>query len=155
MLRTVLVAVLTVSVSACGLVFGGTRQNIRLDASPTASIKTQPVTSDYTTPASISLERSKNYTVTFAATGYQPKTLEVQRSIRGGIVVLDIICGLVPVIIDAATGAWYKLTPEVSSVTLQSSDGLAPPIIIGITHGSSGRWQFTSDSPVAVHLSVQ
>jgi hypothetical protein len=38
--------------------------------------------------------------------------------IRGGIVALDIILGLVPVVVDAATGGWWTLRPQDTSVTL-------------------------------------
>jgi len=47
----------------------------------------------------------------------------------GGVVVLDVVLGIVPVIVAAATGAWYRLSPELSHVSLQragaSADGPA------------------------------
>lgn len=106
--------------SGCGLVFGGTRQTIRVESTPTgASVSTDPATSEYTTPASFSLQRNRSYAMTLSAPGYTSRTVELQRSIRVGIVVLDIVFGLVPVVVDAATGAWYKLTPEHHTVVLE------------------------------------
>lgn len=117
------------TLSGCGLVFGGSRQVVRLTSSPDgAKVVTNPVTADSTTPSSISLERKNNYTLTFSAPGYTSKNVELQKGIRGGIVVLDILFGLVPVIIDAATGGWYGLSPDLVSVTLTktSADVVGP-----------------------------
>jgi hypothetical protein len=115
----VLLLAVVPAVSGCGLVFGGTRQVVRANSSPDgATIATTPTTADYKTPSSMSLERKNNYTLTFSMPGYTSEKFELQKSIRGGIVVLDIVLGLVPVIVDAATGAWYKLSPDVATVTL-------------------------------------
>lgn len=113
--------VLCVSIASanCGLVFGGSRQVVRVDSSPTAAkIVTAPLTQDYTTPASMSLERKKSYALTISKDGYTPRTIEIQRHVRAGMVVLDIVFGLVPLIVDAATGGWYGLSPKESTVTL-------------------------------------
>ena len=50
---------------------------------------------------------------------------------QGGILVLDIFfTGLLGVIVDAATGAWYKLEPTTAVVTLtQSAPGPGPETI--------------------------
>jgi hypothetical protein len=104
----------------CGLVFGGSRQVIRANSSPDgAKISTVPMTADYTTPASLSFERKNNYTLIFEKEGYKSAKFEIQKHVRGGIVVLDILFGLVPVIVDAATGAWNGLSPDVATVTLE------------------------------------
>lgn len=120
LLKRVLSLVLCSALSAnCGLVFGGSRQVVRIDSSPTAAkIVTTPVTQDYASPASISLERKKNYSLTISKDGYTPRTIEIQRHVRAGMVVLDIVFGLVPVIVDAVTGGWYGLSPKETTVTL-------------------------------------
>jgi hypothetical protein len=133
--------------AGCGVIFGGTRQVIQASASPEgATLTTNPPTTDYKTPASISLERKQEYTLTFSAHGYKSRSVVLQRSIRGGILVLDILVGLVGVIIDAATGAWYKLTPEMVSVTLEkgSADAKGPDAIhIALTTKDAGDGQAT------------
>lgn len=145
--------------SGCGLVFGGTRQVIRATSSPDgASIASNPQTADYKTPASLSLERKNNYTLTFTAPGYSSQTLEIQKSIRGGIVVLDILFGLVPLIVDAATGSWNKLSPEVANVSLTKvAEGPGPDRIevsVNLTRDQE-KTSVTLDSSapgVAVHI---
>ena len=111
--------------------FGGTRQMVRAESSPAgATVVASGGLSqgalgtgvDLTTPTALNLERKNSYVLTFPATGYTSQQVELQRSIRGGIVVLDVLAGLVGVIVDAATGAWYKLTPEFASVALTRID---------------------------------
>ena len=124
------------TVAACGLIFGGTRQTIQANSSPPGTtIVTAPATATLTTPASVSLERKRDYTLTFSKAGYTSADVQVAHHVRGGIIVLDILFGLVPVIVDAATGAWSSLSPNMVNVTLTKTamiDG-PPTIRVGIT----------------------
>ncbi|ODS53114.1 MAG: hypothetical protein ABS36_14325 [Acidobacteria bacterium SCN 69-37] len=130
------------SSSACGLVFGGTRQMIRVESTPVgASVATDPSTTTYATPASFSLQRNRSYAMTVSAPGYTSRTIDIQRSIRAGIVVLDIVFGLVPVVVDAATGAWYSLSPEYNTVVLErlAAEGPGPEQVIVAVRHEAGR----------------
>src|SRR5207302_8490451 len=105
------------TVGACGLIFGGTRQTIQANSSPPGTtVTTAPPTATLTTPAAVSLERKKDYTLTFTKAGYTPADVQVAHHVRGGTIVLDILFGLVPVIVDAATRAWYSLSPTMTSL---------------------------------------
>lgn len=113
-------AAAVLATAGCGVIFGGTRQSVRVESAPGAAmITTSPSTTTYTTPTTISLERRNNYTLTFEKEGYAPADLEIQRKLRGGILVLDILTGLVGVVVDAATGGWYKLEPKMATVSLE------------------------------------
>ncbi len=119
--------------AGCGVIFGGTRQAIHVASDPAgAGVATTPGTVEYKTPAVISLDRSSQTVLTFSAPGYGSRSVEIQRSIRGGIVVLDVLFGLVPLIVDAATGAWYKLEPANVNVTLVKVARIAGPETIEI-----------------------
>jgi hypothetical protein len=127
LLMQLLVVALLPALLGCGLIFGGTTQTIRATSSPDGvTVSTGTGGQDYRTPASLSLERKNSYTLTFSAPGYSSQKFDLQKSIRGGIVVLDVLCGLVGVVIDAATGAWYRLSPEVVNVTLTKVNAKAP-----------------------------
>lgn len=109
--------------AGCGVIFGGTRQALRATSSPDGTtVTTTPATVEFKTPTTLNLERKQGYVLTFALPGYTSQQVEVQRSIRSGILVLDILSGLVGVVVDAATGGWYKLSPESVSVTLTKID---------------------------------
>ena len=109
-----LLAVLLPTLLGCGTMFGGTREIITATSAPdVARITTSPESGSFTTPASMSLERKHSYTLTFTKDGYEPATFQINKKLRGGIVVLDVLfTGLLGVIIDATTGGWYTLQPQ-------------------------------------------
>jgi hypothetical protein len=51
--------------------------------------------------------------------GYKSKTYNVTNHVGAGWIVLDVLCGLVGVIIDAATGSWYELDQKNINVILE------------------------------------
>ena len=120
-----LLAVLLPTLSGCGVIFGGTREIITATSAPDgARITASPSVGNFTTPASMSLERKHSYTLTFTKDGYEPATFQINNSIRGGIVVLDVLfTGLIGVVVDAVTGGWYKLEPKSAVVALTRTDG--------------------------------
>lgn len=128
-------------VAGCGVIFGGTRQSLRATSSPDGTaVRTMPETVEYKTPTSLSLERKQEYVLTFSMPGYTEQKVQLQRSIRGGIVVLDVFAGLVGVIIDAATGGWYKLSPDTVNVSLTKLNASVPgPDTITIALDSTAK----------------
>ena len=63
------------------------------------------------TPSSIMMGKNKFQIVEFRLEGYQNKIIPVERNIQAGWVVLDILCGIIPLIVDGLDGAWYDLQP--------------------------------------------
>lgn len=61
------------------------------------------------TPTEVKLESSRTHTIEFKKEGYQTRAVVITRSIGAGWLILDILGGLVPVIVDAATQNWYNL----------------------------------------------
>ena len=121
----------------CGTMFGGSRQTVRFDTSPNnVSFTVVPSKMVYTTPTSISLERKNNYVLTFEKEGYESRQFQIERNIRTGIVVLDVLfTGLIGVAVDWGTGGWYKLSPEFVNITLSKmeSTGINHPEPINLT----------------------
>ena len=144
MMRRLISAVLPVAclglLPGCGLILGGgSRQDIQVQASPAgATVTTTPPTGDHTAPTTLNLERKTSYTLKFEKQGYSPATYELASHVRGGIVVADVLLtGLIGVIVDAATGAWSKLSPETATVSL-TKIGMVPgpdTINVGIKVG--------------------
>src|SRR5687768_3104358 len=111
--RSTLALVVAVVSTGCGTIFNGTRQTIVATSAPDqASIAVEPGGGKFTTPSSLSLERKNDYNLTFTKEGYSPATFQIQHKMNAGILVLDILAGLVGVIVDAATGGWNDLSPE-------------------------------------------
>jgi hypothetical protein len=64
------------------------------------------------TPLRLELKADQTYTIEFRKEGYENQTHIVHSKVGAGWVIVDVLFGLVPVIVDAATGAWNKLDQE-------------------------------------------
>ena len=123
--------------AGCGAMFGGSRQTVHVDASPPSSVTVVQTGMTQNTPTTISLPRKDNYVLTFEKDGYEPKKVEVQRKMRGGILVLDILfTGLLGVVVDAATGGASDAN-AVAALGVPTLDGLGP---VGGADHSPGEW---------------
>jgi hypothetical protein len=157
--RRPVAALLLVHLSGCGVILNGTRQSVIANSTPDAArVTTAPATGEFTTPVTLRLERKKSYSLRFERDGYSSATVELQNKLQAGILILDILFGLVPVIVDAATGAWYKLRPESALVALtRVAQGDGPETIyIGLENRAASEARaldITSDVPgVTVHV---
>lgn len=71
------------------------------------------------TPIRLKLESKRTYNIEFKKEGYKNKVFNIQNHVGAGWIILDVIGGLIPVIVDAATGAWYELDKEYVNVMLE------------------------------------
>jgi hypothetical protein len=105
------------------------------------------------------LERKTSYVLNFSKDGYSPATFPLQSHVRGGIVVADVLLtGLIGVIIDAATGAWSKLSPESATVSLtklgmvSGADTITVGIKVGHTRDANLVEVRSSEPGVVIHV---
>lgn len=70
------------------------------------------------TPMTLELDNTKPVSVTFKQQGRQDQTVDIPTKVRGGLVVLDVLGGLLPVIIDASTGEWKTLEQKAVNVNM-------------------------------------
>ena len=154
-----LVLVLAFSLSGCGAIIHGTRQDISVQSDPAGASVTTTEASTVTTPATLNLERKRSYVLTFSAPGYEPATFNLDNHLGGGVVAADILLtGLLGVVVDGLTGAWYSLKPESASVTLtRSGDGAGPETIhVRLSSARDGQVGLQSDAPgVTVRVRVR
>ena len=73
------------------------------------------------TPVSIELQADEQQLVTFRKEGCEDVTLPLQTHVQGGVVVLDIILGVVGVAVDAATGEWKEFNDDTPFAQLDCS----------------------------------
>jgi len=114
-----------------------------------ASISVTPGGASFTTPTSISLERKQDYHLSFSKEGYQPAKIDIEHHMNAGILVLDILSGLVGIIVDAATGAWNNLTPSTVQAVLTKTDTNieGPESIRVLVEMKGGKLQIQSSVP--------
>jgi hypothetical protein len=149
-----------VLLAGCGTIMHGTHQDISISSTPQgAKFETAPVTGTYTTPATVTLERNHEYVLTFSKEGYTPATLNIRKDIGPGTVIADVLLGIIPLIIDAATGAWYGLSPESATVTLARVGGSeldADAIQVAVTTiKGRGTFEVKSNSPSGVSFQLK
>jgi hypothetical protein len=103
--------------SGCATLFKGSSEELQANSNPNSEVY---VNGSYRgdTPVRLNLKSDEEYDIRFEREGYETKTVHVSNSVGAGWVVLDVLGGLVPVIVDAATGAWHTLDQESVNATL-------------------------------------
>ena len=95
--------------SGCAAIFKGSNSKLHLSSDP-AGAKVY-VNGNYygTTPLKILLKSDQTYTIEFKKEGFRTITRNITNHVGAGWIVLDLLAGLLPVVVDAATGSWYEL----------------------------------------------
>ncbi len=122
--RIALIAATTTTLAGCGVIFGGSTENIHVASTPRgATIVAEPAVGTSTAPTSLELPRKSGYVITATLDGYEPAEATIRKGMRGGILALDILfTGLIGVVIDAATGGWWDLSPDDVTLVLEQKD---------------------------------
>jgi hypothetical protein len=104
--------------SGCATILKGTHDEINMHSKPPAKVY---INGSYRgdTPIKLQLKTKKEYNIKFKTKGYKTKTIHINNSVGAGWIVLDVVLGLVPVVVDAATGAWHKLDQKTVNAVLQ------------------------------------
>ena len=103
------IALICIYLSSCALVFKGTKQEVSFRSdTQRVEVYVNGIRMGET-PLTLKLVTKKTYAIEFKIEGYKPKSVQINNKIGAGWIILDILAGLVPVVIDAATGAWYSL----------------------------------------------
>jgi hypothetical protein len=108
-IKILFIALICIYLSSCALVFKGTKQEVSFRSDPQrAEVFVNGIRMGET-PLTLKLITKQTYAIEFKIEGYKPKSVQINNKVGAGWVVLDIVLGLVPVVVDAATGAWYSL----------------------------------------------
>ncbi len=112
-------ALMCIYLSSCALIFKGTKEEVSFRSDPQrAEVYVNRVPMGQT-PLTLELVTKQTYTIVFRIEGYKPKTVQINNKVGAGWIVLDILAGLIPVVIDAATGAWYSLDQNIIDAVLE------------------------------------
>lgn len=115
---SLLIIIFILILSGCATLFKGTSETVSLGSEPPAEVY---INGTYRgdTPVKLDLKSDKEYDIEFRKEGFESKTVHISNSVGAGWIVLDVLGGLVPVIVDAATGAWYQLDQKMVNATLK------------------------------------
>ena len=146
-----LVVLCAFSFISCGALFKGTTQTIGVKSFQEGStIVVDGQT--YVSPALIELPRNQNYVVTISKEGYETQQVRINKTVSGGIVILDILAGVLPIVIDAVMGTWYNLSPGEINVNLKSKQSGALDIPVKITTTDEASVKIESPQPVQIKI---
>lgn len=116
----VALVILTVCIfGGCATLFKGSGSTVDFSSDPTGAQVYVNGVPRGTTPINLKLESKKTYTIEFKKDGFETKTYTITNHVGVGWIVLDVLFGLVPVIVDAATGAWYELDQDAVNAVLE------------------------------------
>ncbi|MCL6099387.1 MAG: PEGA domain-containing protein [Bacteroidetes bacterium] len=108
----IFILLVTFLFTSCATLFHGSTDGVNFSSDPSGA--KVYVNGDLlgTTPFALNLKSNKTYTLEFKKDGYETKSVLLNSSVGGGWIVLDVLGGLLPIIIDAATGDWYSLDQD-------------------------------------------
>jgi len=95
--------------ASCATIFKGSTQRVNFGSDPSGAkvyVNGQLMGS---TPLELKLQSKQSYSIEFRKEGFQNKTVLIANSVGAGWVILDILLGFIPVIVDAITGDWMYL----------------------------------------------
>jgi len=113
-------AVTVLLLNGCATIFKGTSNNVDFSSDPSGAKVYVNGNLMGTTPVKLKLESKKVYNIEFKKEGFETKTFTITNHVGVGWVILDILVGLIPVVVDAATGAWYSLDQDNVNAILET-----------------------------------
>lgn len=119
----------------CATIMTGTRQDISIDSRPPRAnvvVKTaggMPVFSG-TTPASCKLDKNKEYIVIISMEGYREERLMIGQKLQPWVIGNLLCGGVLGLIVDAVSGAIWKLEPETIYVELVTAYRDGEPVYL-------------------------
>lgn len=122
MKKTVSIWVLVIFVfmlSNCATVFKGEYRDVKIDSEPHNAQVFVNGEFQGRTPLKLELRPDQSYTIEFKREGYKTEVRRIKNRIGVGWIVLDVICGVVPVLVDALTGAWYDFDQRYVNALLE------------------------------------
>jgi hypothetical protein len=130
-LLTAVAVLLSGFLSGCALLFKGDSARVTFNSNPQGASVLIDGNAIGLTPTEALLKTNRSYTITFRLAGQQERTYILNNRVGALWIVLDVLGGLFPLIIDAATGAWYEFDETNINVSLTPST---------MNHGPLPKW---------------
>jgi hypothetical protein len=106
--------------NGCATIFKGSTDTVNFSSDPSGAKVYVNGSLMGTVPLQLELKSNQTYTIEFRKEGYENKTVVLNNSVGAGWIILDVLFGLVPIIVDAATGNWYSLDQSHVNAALEA-----------------------------------
>ncbi len=123
---------------ACGTIMQGTTQQVGISSNPSKAYVTINGQDKGTTPMVLDLKRKDSHMVRIELDGYEMYETTLTRKVSGWVWGNIVFGGLIGLVVDAAAGGMYKLTPEQINAELrdgnlafnENNDGLIIAVVL-------------------------
>jgi hypothetical protein len=112
-------------VTSCATLFKGSTDKVNFGSNPVGVEVYVDGKLMGKTPLNLELVSKKTYFIEFKMEG-QTKTVNLNNKVGAGWIVLDVLGGLIPVIVDAVTGDWYQIKEKNVNVDFTSPGKFFP-----------------------------
>lgn len=145
-MKVFLTCVLFVVLAAgCATIMHGTTQDVTVNSNPSSAMVFVDGQSVGSTPAVVNLKRKSNHVISVKLDGYQPYEMALSKNVSGWVVGNLVFGGLVGLVVDAASGGLYKLSPDqVSAQMAQNTTAVRTgkdDIVIMVTLQPQPGWE--------------
>lgn len=119
--KVILVGLIGLTFMGCATILHGTHQTLHVNSSPSGASVYIRHNQVGVTPASLRLERNKDYTLVFKKSGYKPVRINLNKNFKALPSILGNIfwSGVIGIVVDIVDGAAYKLSPEQVNANLK------------------------------------
>lgn len=107
----------------CATVFKGEYRTVKIGSEPDGAMVFINGEFHGRTPAKLELRPNMPYTVEFRKDGYRTEVRRIKNEIGVGWIILDVVLGVVPVLVDGLTGAWYEFDQRNINALLERQQG--------------------------------
>jgi uncharacterized protein YceK len=131
-------------VTGCASIVSGTTQPISFNSTPIGARVLINGADMGKTPLTLELKRKQSYAVAINLDGYKPETMNIERGLNGWVWGNIIFGGLIGVVVDAASGSMYKLTPDQFTAVMGhdlSMDSGEGGMVIAFTMTPDASWE--------------
>jgi len=111
----------TFLLSNCATLFGPKSHSISANSNPIGAEVIVDGVSMGVTPVKLELDPQKSYTIEYRKNGYRPITKVVKGKVGTKWIILDVLGGFIPAVVDAVTGKWYEFEDEIINTNLEKN----------------------------------
>lgn len=115
-ITTVLAAVV---LGGCASIINGSTQEVAFTSQLSQATITIDGVERGATPVSVELARGERHTVVMALEGYETEEIALEQRVNGWVWGNILIGGLIGLVVDASTGAMYRIDPETLRTRLE------------------------------------
>ncbi len=118
-IAVLLLGTLAPGLTGCATIMDGTKQTVGFSSNPSDATVIVDGKVLGKTPLTEDLSKKDKHTVKITLAGYMPYEMTMTRKTNSWVWGNIVIGGLIGLVVDSATGAMYKLTPEQVSAELR------------------------------------